>query len=403
MIIGVKHTVSLLKSLFIELFLNKTDKVSDISDNSVLNATAFGVAKVGQKCLKDIAIVNARIFPDTATGSDLDISAALFGVAPRKGALGSSTYVRVYAEVGTVYPQGTVFVSIDGVRFTSEEPATILNSNGYTYIKVRSVDVGSYTNVAPNTIINVTSPPAGHISCTNEYYAIGGRDTEDDEMFRIRIKNNLNILSIGTREYFTQVFQSLDDRVLKFFNFGVSEDGFLTLALSTQNGITFSEAELASLLENAAPYFPLSDRNVYGETIGIKLVNIGWYIVGGDRGIEFNVDISENYDIDDVRKNIQIAMTKYLDFRYWEPGQKIEWDELLDIVKKTPGVKYVQDSTFYPSADELVPTDQLPRIKRFVMKNLQGENLFSFDPGSSTENTEENLVPIYYSSNYAAK
>lgn len=403
MIIGVKHTVSLLKSLFIELFLNKTDKVSDISDNSVLNATAFGVAKVGQKCLKDIAIVNARIFPDTATGSDLDISAALFGVAPRKGALGSSTYVRVYAEVGTVYPQGTVFVSIDGVRFISEEPATILNSNGYTYIKVRSVDVGSYTNVAPNTIINVTSPPAGHISCTNEYYAIGGRDTEDDEMFRIRIKNNLNILSIGTREYFTQVFQSLDDRVLKFFNFGVSEDGFLTLALSTQNGITFSEAELASLLENAAPYFPLSDRNVYGETIGIKLVNIGWYIVGGDRGVEFNVDISENYDIDDVRKNIQIAMTKYLDFRYWEPGQKIEWDELLDIVKKTPGVKYVQDSTFYPSADELVPTDQLPRIKRFVMKNLQGENLFSFDPGSSTENTEENLVPIYYSSNYAAK
>lgn len=403
MIIGVKHTVSLLKSLFIELFLNKTDKVSDISDNSVLNATAFGVAKVGQKCLKDIAIVNARIFPDTATGSDLDISAALFGVAPRKGALGSSTYVRVYAEVGTVYPQGTVFVSIDGVRFTSEEPATILNGNGYTYIKVRSVDVGSYTNVAPNTIINVTSPPAGHISCTNEYYAIGGRDTEDDEMFRIRIKNNLNILSIGTREYFTQVFQSLDDRVLKFFNFGVSEDGFLTLALSTQNGITFSEAELASLLENAAPYFPLSDRNVYGETIGIKLVNIGWYIVGGDRGVEFNVDISENYDIDDVRKNIQIAMTKYLDFRYWEPGQKIEWDELLDIVKKTPGVKYVQDSTFYPSADELVPTDQLPRIKRFVMKNLQGENLFSFDPGSSTENTEENLVPIYYSSNYAAK
>lgn len=392
MIIGVKHTISLLKSLFIELFLNKTDKVSDISDNSVVNATAFGVAKVGQKCLKDVAIVAARIFPDTASGSDLDVAAQLFGVSPRKGALGSSTYVKVIAERGTFYEAGkTVFVNINGVRFMTEFDATV-GDNGYTYVKVRSAGTGSQTNVAPNTITNVVPEPVGHKACSNEYYAVGGRDSEDDETFRIRIRNNLNILSIGTREYFTQVFQNIDDRVLMFFNFGVNENAKLQLALSTQNGVEFTDTELANLLEQAAPYFPLSDRNKYGDTVEIVLTNVKWYSVGGSRGVDFRVEIADNYDPDDVRRNIQIAMTKYLDFRYWVPGSKVEWDDLLGIVKDTEGVKYVQDSTFYPSADELVPINELPRIRGFVMRDLKGDPIFD---------SNGVLSPIFYPSDYA--
>jgi hypothetical protein len=396
MIIGVKHTISLLKSLFIELFLNKTDKVSDISDNSVVNATAFGVAKVGQKCLKDVAIVAARIFPDTASGSDLDVAAQLFGVSPRKGALGSSTYVKVIAEQGTEYKASeSEFVNQNGIRFLIEQDVTV-GPNGYDYVKVRSAGTGSQTNVAPNTINNITGEPVGHKSCTNEYYAIGGRDSEDDETFRIRIRNNLNILSIGTREYFTQVFQNIDDRVLMFFNFGVNENAKLQLALSTQNGIEFTETELANLLEQAAPYFPLSDRNKYGDTVEIVLTNVNWYIVGGTRGVEFMVDIDPNYDPDEVRLQIQIGMTKYLDFRYWTPGGKVEWDDLLGIVKNTAGVRYVQDSTFYPHTDEIVPVNALPRIRRFSMRDLKGNDIFSNGDDDTIP-----LSPIFYPSDYA--
>lgn len=388
MIIGVKHTISLLKSLFIELFLNKTDKVSDISDNSVVNATAFGVAKVGQKCLKDVAIVSARIFPDTASGDDLDKSAQLFGVSPRKGALGSSTYVAVVADKGTKYEVGKYeFVSLTGIRFSIEADVTV-GTNGYDYVKVRSVGTGSQTNVPPNTITSIVGSPPGHKACTNEYYAVGGRDTEDDETFRIRIKNNLNILSIGTREYFTQVFQSLDDRVLMFFNFGVNEEGKLQLALSTQNGVEFTETELEDLLQKAAPYFPLSDRNKLGETVGIVLTNVKWYLID----VDFRCEIYENYDDDEVRRNIQITMTKYFDPRSWELGAKVEWDDLLGIVKNTDGVRYVQDSTFLPSTDELVPENQIPRIRSFVMRKLNGEEYFNNDGA---------LAPIYYPSDYA--
>ena len=221
---------------------------------------------------------------------------------------------------------------------------------------------------------------------------MGGRDSEDDETFRIRIRNNLNILSIGTREYFTQVFQNIDDRVLMFFNFGVNENAKLQLALSTQNGVEFTDTELANLLEQAAPYFPLSDRNKYGDTVEIVLTNVKWYSVGGSRGVDFRVEIADNYDPDDVRRNIQIAMTKYLDFRYWVPGSKVEWDDLLGIVKDTEGVKYVQDSTFYPSTDELVPINELPRIRGFVMRDLKGDPIFD---------SNGVLSPIFYPSDYA--
>ena len=39
---------SKLKQLFLELFVNKTDKATDVSDNSVTNAVAYGVATVAQ-------------------------------------------------------------------------------------------------------------------------------------------------------------------------------------------------------------------------------------------------------------------------------------------------------------------------------------------------------------------
>ena len=50
-----------LKQLFLELFINKTDKATDVSDNSTTNAVAYGVATVAQKCIKDIEIGRAHV------------------------------------------------------------------------------------------------------------------------------------------------------------------------------------------------------------------------------------------------------------------------------------------------------------------------------------------------------
>lgn len=388
MITKTSATITNLKNLFIEMFLDKTAKVSNVADGSVVNATAFGVAKVAQKAMKDIAIKEAQIFPDTATGVYLDKAAALYGVSPRKGALGSSTYIRVSANPGTVYDTSVTFVNKNGIRFQVDEALTV-RENGYGYVKVRSINAGYSTNVPPNSITNVSPQPQGHIECTNEYYAIGGRDSEDDETFRIRIKNNLNILSKNTIEYWTQTLSNIDDRVLKVMSAGLDEKGIYNLYVVSQNGIFFTEEELDTLLESAQGYFGISELNIEGKVVGIGIKNIDWFYVGSERGLDFRVQLQPDYDVSTVRQNIQVNLTKYLDFRFWTPGKIVEWDDLLDIVKKTDGVKYVPDEYFFPYYDQQVPANQLPRIRGFVMRDQDGNILYDSD---------SNLSPLFYPS-----
>lgn len=388
MITKTSATITNLKNLFIEMFLDKTAKVSNVADGSVVNATAFGVAKVAQKAMKDIAIKEAQIFPDTATGVYLDKAAALYGVSPRKGALGSSTYIRVSANPGTVYDTSVTFVNKNGIRFQVDEALTV-GGSGYGYVKVRSINAGYSTNVPPNSITNVSPQPQGHIECTNEYYAIGGRDSEDDETFRIRIKNNLNILSKNTIEYWTQTLSNIDDRVLKVMSAGLDEKGIYNLYVVSQNGIFFTEEELDTLLESAQGYFGISELNIEGKVVGIGIKNIDWFYVGSERGLDFRVQLQPDYDVSTVRQSIQVNLTKYLDFRFWTPGKIVEWDDLLDIVKKTDGVKYVPDEYFFPYYDQQVPANQLPRIRGFVMRDQDGNILYDSD---------SNLSPLFYPS-----
>lgn len=383
MITKTANTIANLKNLWIEMFLNKTDRVSNIADGSVLNGVAYGTAKVAQKAIKDIAIVEAQIFPKSATGNYLDKSAALFGVSPRKEALGSSTYVRVFAEPGTQYEVGTKFISKNGVQFIVDQPFTV-DKSGYGYISVRSVITGSATNVEANSITEVSPRPLTHIECTNEYAAIGGRDYEDDETFRNRIINYNNKLSTDTMEGWTQIFQDLDSRILKVMNVGLGEDGKTHIYLVTQNGSFFTDDELEELLTKATPYFGLTELDLQGNTLGIVIENAKWMYVGGEEGVDFRVELTPNAVIADVRKNIQIAMTKYLDFRFWEAGKKVEWDDLLEVVKTAEGVKYVPDEYFFPYFDEEVPLNMLPRIKGFRMRDLEGNILY--DSGSSLSN-----------------
>lgn len=369
---------SKLKQLFLELFLNKTDKVSDVSDNSVTNAVAYGVSVVGQKCLKDIAIVESQIFPDSAVGSYLDSAAELFGVPSRRGVLQSSTFLRVIADPGTFYDKTSVtFNNYNGIRFIPEEDLTV-GSLGFGYIKVRSESSGAYTNVEPNSIIIVANQPVGHIAVTNEYMAIGGRDVESDEEFRKRIKKHNNIIAKYTLDYYTEILRQFNDNILRVLNLGNDNDGKRSIGIVTQNGISLQSAELDDLLNQSKSYFGITDINRFGDTIGIKFVNVAWHYVGdpdGDgsgTGVDFRVQLWEGFSPDDVRKNIQINLTKYLDFRRWEYERKVEWDDLLQIVKDTEGVRYVPDKFFYPNNDEFPVANKLPRIKKFVMRDLLG-------------------------------
>ena len=360
--------VSDLKQMFLEILLNKTDKISDISDDSVLNGIAYGCAKVGQRLLVNQGIVEGHLFPDTAYGQYLDNIASIRGVSPRFGACGSTTYVRVIAEPGTSYIMGVQkFTSTSGVTFELEESKTV-DENGFAYIKVKSTQVGTSTNVDPVSINKVSPKPNGHISVTNEYAATGGMDAESDALFRQRIKNSVNALSRGTIAFIEQVFMKINPRVLRVFKGGITSNGKINLIICSTNGASFSQNEFDLMISRSEEYLSLYDilREVSG--YALNLVNVEWRYVD----VSFRVELDPSYDVDVVRKNIQIQMNKLFDYRFWNQGDRIEWDDLLQVAKNTEGVRYIPDNYFYPQSDINVPSNKLPRIRGFIMYDLNG-------------------------------
>ena len=360
--------VSDLKQMFLEILLNKTDKISDISDDSVLNGIAYGCAKVGQRLLVNQGIVEGHLFPDTAYGQYLDNIASIRGVSPRFGACGSTTYVRVIAEPGTSYIMGVQkFTSTSGVTFELEESKTV-DENGFAYIKVKSTQVGTSTNVDPVSINKVSPKPNGHISVTNEYAATGGMDAESDALFRQRIKNSVNALSRGTIAFIEQVFMKINPRVLRVFKGGITSNGKINLIICSTNGASFSQNEFDLMISRSEEYLSLYDilREVSG--YALNLVNVEWQYVD----VSFRVELDPSYDVDVVRKNIQIQMNKLFDYRFWNQGDRIEWDDLLQVAKNTEGVRYIPDNYFYPQSDINVPSNKLPRIRGFIMYDLNG-------------------------------
>ena len=360
--------VSDLKQMFLEILLNKTDKISDISDDSVLNGIAYGCAKVGQRLLVNQGIVEGHLFPDTAYGQYLDNIASIRGVSPRFGACGSTTYVRVIAEPGTSYIMGVQkFTSTSGVTFELEESKTV-DENGFAYIKVKSTQVGTSTNVDPVSINKVSPKPNGHISVTNEYAATGGMDAESDALFRQRIKNSVNALSRGTIAFIEQVFMKINPRVLRVFKGGITSNGKINLIICSTNGASFSQNECDLMISRSEEYLSLYDilREVSG--YALNLVNVEWRYVD----VSFRVELDPSYDVDVVRKNIQIQMNKLFDYRFWNQGDRIEWDDLLQVAKNTEGVRYIPDNYFYPQSDINVPSNKLPRIRGFIMYDLNG-------------------------------
>lgn len=361
-------SIDTLKQIFVEILLNKTDKISDISNESVLNGIAYGCSKLAQRLLVNQGVVEGHLFPDTAYGDYLDNIAASRGIAPRFTSFGSTTYVRVQAAIGTTYSSGTTFISSNGIQFVSTSNY-IVGRDGYGYIKVNSVQGGAASNVDALTINTISNPPVGHIACTNEYAATGGRDNESDDDFRIRIKASANQLARNTMAYLEQIFMKINSKVLRLHRGGVDENGRICLIVVSINGQDFTTAEFDEILSQSEEFLSLNELS--RQTVSgfpISLVNPNWYPID----IDFRCDIDPAYNQASVRRNMQIAVSKLFDYRYWNTNGKVEWENILYAIRNTDGVRYVSDAFFLPKSDINMTNYRLPRVRGFVVRDMDG-------------------------------
>lgn len=380
-------TIEELKQMFIETMINQTNAVTKVSDMSAVNGIAFGASKLAQKAIKDVAILEGHLFPDVAFGNYLDNYARLNGVGQRFGARQSSTYIRVVGDPGTTYIVGTnVFVGSTGVQFDLENNY-IIGSFGYGYTKIRSQTTGQSTNVDPLTINTVTNPPVGHQYCINEYQASFGTDVEEDDSFRQRIKEGPDILSRGTLSALEQIFMKINEDVLKVFYTGRDATGRTIISILTVNGIDLNPSELNDILIRAEKFLSVSEmQNIDGSgIINMVFQNVLWQPID----ISFRASLDPSYNPDDIRRDIQVRISKYLDYRYWQQGQNVYWTDLLDIVKFTNGVRFVNDNLFYPNVDVVISQTMLPRLRGFLMLDTSGNIIQDF---------QNNLNPIFYPS-----
>lgn len=361
-------TLDELKQIFIEILLNKTDKISDVSNESVLNGIAFGCAKLSQRLLTNQAVVESHIFPDTAYGEYLDEIAKLRGIAPRFTAVGSTTYVRIEAEPGTNYSKDLVtFRSSTGIVFSLEDNF-IIGDTGWGYAKVRSKQKGNASNVDALTINSIDNAPTGHYNCTNEYRAVGGMDDESDETFRVRIKESVNQLARPTLSYIEQIFMKINNRVLRVYKGGIDADNKMVLLVASVNGQDFSEEEFNEIISRSEEYLSLSELMFEKSNFSLKLKNIDWLPID----LDFRVNLDPSYDKDEVRRQMQVKISKLFDYRYWKYGDKVEWENILYSIRSVDGVRYVPDNYFFPQADINVPKYRLPRLRGFIMKDMDG-------------------------------
>lgn len=386
-----------LKQIFVEIMLGSTSKVTKVADHSVLNGVSYGVAAIGQKAMKDIAITETLINPDMAYGVYLDRLAANWGISNRFAESGSSVFVRLVAVPGTIYPAGSEISGDQGIQFSIVGGNDLTHTNyiipddGFVYAKANSVQTGSQANVNPISLTRVDPSPVGHLYLINEYIAVGGRNQESDEHFRTRIKEGVNIVANGTLSKFEQIFMRENSDILRLYHGGVSENGQNILRVATVNGRDLTPIEFSDLVVASADYLPLSDIRIYQGivTYGLKLENVVYYPLD----ISFRVDLSAGYDSDDVRKNMQLNVAKLFDYRFYNNTGVIDWDDIFYVVKNTAGVEYLADQSFLPGSDIYIPKDSLPRVRGFEMYDLSG--VLISDGGG-------NLDPIYYPNSLSA-
>lgn len=381
-------TVQELKDIILEILFTKTDKVSKVSNTSILNALAYGNAKVGQRALKDIALIESQLFPEYATGEYLDAVAARYGIFTRLGSNPSTTYMYLYGKPGTVYYKtDTSFASSDGISFILEEEQTTIPNCMYTYAKVRSEENGEKTNVPPLSIISCINPPVGHNFCINEFMAVGGRNVETDEELLYRIKNIHNVLATKTLDYLAQIALRFNSNILKFVNLG-THLGRTRLGIYTQSGASLTEQELIDLKINMINYLALSDIS---DNINSRVIfeNVSY------NPIDLNFQISymeDRYSVNEIYRLIQKKLVDYLDFRYWDINKKVYWSDLYSIVKDTEGVLSVPYANFKINGgqnDIDVKANLLPRFRSCLIYDLNGSTLLN--TGIVT-----NMFPVIY-------
>ena len=155
-----------------------------------------------------------QCFPQTAEGEELDKHAKLRGVTRRKAARAAGTvrfYVDQAREADLEIPAGTVCMTAEGARFTTDTAGAVPAGELSGEVPVTAAEAGAAGNVGEGSIVYMALPPTGIAACANPGPLSGGQDQEGDPELRERVLATFQRLANGANNaFYYQTAMSFD-------------------------------------------------------------------------------------------------------------------------------------------------------------------------------------------------
>lgn len=134
-----------------------------------------------------------RFFPTLASGEDLTLAAANFGVV-RKGATAATVTLTITGDAGTVI-DGSIKAAAGDMIYDCA--SAVIPDSGSVDVTATCETAGAEGNVAVGTVTELLDAYAGIDSVTNALAATGGADEESDEDLLERVKARWQSPSTG--------------------------------------------------------------------------------------------------------------------------------------------------------------------------------------------------------------
>lgn len=258
--------------------------------NDMVSAVAFEIWNVYQSLNAVIPIA----FVDETSGEYIDKRCAEYGIT-RKTGTAAKAVLNLTGTDGTQIPAGKVFLTADGLQFTTDSLVTI--ASGSATVNATAVDVGEAYNVDVSTIVLQLSNINGLTTVTNEK-AAGGTDPETDIALVKRLYDYLqNPATSGNEAHYKQWALSVDGvGAAKIYSLWDGPGTVKVMIVSNDN-----EPVDSTIVENCAAYIE-SNRPI-GATVTVESA----------QGLNINVDANVILDSSTTSEKVKAAFEAELD------------------------------------------------------------------------------------------
>ena len=242
-----------IETSIIQNFASLCSTVVNFMLGSVIRGIITAISGTLADIWNDLVQSKRQSFIDTSSGLDLDTLANRRGLT-RNAASASSVILVFSGTVGTVVPQGTQVISTTGITYQTTTALTIASTNpGYNgpavseslgnSVIAESTIVGAVSMVPANSLNSLVTPITGISAMNNPVPSQGGADAEDDDIFSIRIREQISLDDQSTQAYYEAAVMAIDATVLRALAVKGS-DGGVNVILVKNSGAAYTTAYL---------------------------------------------------------------------------------------------------------------------------------------------------------------